>query len=148
MAALHQLGGVADEVLEPGQLVVELRSRLGIAIGQVQAGHQQAVDGRFEVAAVGIAGVARQAAAYLQRLAVAGEDGDAVPRRLALPDRAVSGLLQRRGGKRASGVFSSCRQTMSGASRSSQASSAASRVWMPLTLKVAIFRVSTGRLRE
>ncbi|CRQ78583.1 hypothetical protein PAERUG_E16_London_17_VIM_2_04_14_02560 [Pseudomonas aeruginosa] len=37
---------------------------------------------------------------------------------------------------------------MSGASRSSQASSAASRVWMPLTLKVAIFRVSTGRLRE
>ncbi|MGV8403519.1 hypothetical protein ACV33W_30440, partial [Pseudomonas aeruginosa] len=37
------------------------------------------------------------AAAYLQRLAVAGEDGDAVPRRLALPDRAVSGLLQRRG---------------------------------------------------
>lgn len=51
-------------------------------------------------------------------------------------------------GKRASGVFSSCRQTMSGASRSSQASSAASRVWMPLTLKVAIFRVSTACLRE
>lgn len=99
MAALHQLGGVADEVLEPGQLVVELRSRLGIAIGQVKTGHQQAVDGRFEVAAVGIAGVARQAAAYLQRLAVAGEDGDAVPRRLALPDRAVSGPLQRRGGE-------------------------------------------------
>ncbi len=29
-----------------------------------------------------------------------------------------------------------------------QASSAASRVWMPLTLKVAIFRVSTACLRE
>ena len=41
MATLHQLGGVADEVLEPGQLVVELRSRLGIAIGQVKTGHQQ-----------------------------------------------------------------------------------------------------------
>jgi hypothetical protein len=51
------------------------------------------VDGGFEVAAVGFVGIVGEAAAYFGGLRVAGEDSDAVPGFLAVPDGAVAGVV-------------------------------------------------------
>ncbi len=44
--------GVGEQPLEPGQLVLELGTGLRVAVGQVQAADQHAVDRRLEVAAL------------------------------------------------------------------------------------------------
>ena len=53
------------EPLEPLQLVVELRPRGRVAVGQVEAADGDAAHDGLDVAAVGVVGVARQAAAGL-----------------------------------------------------------------------------------
>src|SRR5664280_2706855 len=88
-----------DEALEPGQLVVELRARLRIAVGQIDRGDDEAVHRRFQVAAVRVVGVAGKAAAALVDGAASGQDGDAVEALLAVPDGAVARGLYRRGRK-------------------------------------------------
>jgi hypothetical protein len=60
----------------------------------LDAGH-----GRLDIARLAVLRVARQTAMGLDRLAAAREDGDAVPALLAVPDRAIAGLLDRGRGK-------------------------------------------------
>jgi hypothetical protein len=87
---------MGDQPFEPGQLVVELRSGLRVAIGQVDRGDGALVDRRFQVACLDVAFVSRQATPALVRLDAAGQDGDAVIGRLPMPDRAVTRSLERR----------------------------------------------------
>lgn len=93
MAAVVQPARMRDQALEPAQLVVELRSRLRVAVGQVQAADDEPVRGHFQVAALRVLAVAGQGAAALDRLGVAREHGDAVPRALADPARAIARAL-------------------------------------------------------
>ena len=86
---------MVDEALEPSQLVVELRARGGVAVGEVQAADGDAADVGLDVAAVGVVRIAGQAAPGLLRLLAPGEDGDAVPALLAVPDGLVAGLADR-----------------------------------------------------
>ena len=88
-----------DQPLEPAQLVVELRPGPRIAVGQVEAADQDAVDRRLDVAALRVVGIAGQAAPRLVDLADAAEDRDAVPALLAVPDRVVAQVADRRFGK-------------------------------------------------
>ena len=125
----------AISALEPAQLVVELRPGPRIAVGQVEAADQHAVDRRLDIAAVAVVGIARQAAPGLDRLAAARQDRDAVPALLPVPDRAVAGVADRCLGELlARGAFSSCRQTTSGWASASHRSSTGSRPLTPFTL--------------
>src|SRR5688572_13958297 len=92
----QQCTGVTIQPLEPRELVVELRPRLGIAVRQVQRGDDDAADLRLDVTALGIAARPRQPAAPLDRLGALREDRDAVPGTFAVPDGAVAGRLDRR----------------------------------------------------
>src|SRR5262245_6297852 len=60
---------------------------------------------RLEIAAVRVAGIARQAPPHFHRWYALRENRHAIPRSLAVPDRAVSNLAQRNGGKRVVGRF-------------------------------------------
>ena len=90
---IEQFGRVAREPLQPPELVVELGAGRRVAIRQVQATHQHAVDGRLEKAALIVSGVSRKTAPRLDRLPAARQDCDAIPGLLAMPDRAIAGLL-------------------------------------------------------
>lgn len=70
-----------------------------IAIGQVEASDQHAVDSRFDIAAVLIVGVTRESTSRFDRLSAAAEDRNAVPAFLAVPYGAIAGLLQRKLGE-------------------------------------------------
>src|ERR1043166_2505055 len=85
---------VRVEALEPGELVVELRSRLGIAVRQVDRCDDQALYFRLEVPSLPVGVVARQAAAHLYRPLAFCEDRHAVMRALAVPERAIAGFFQ------------------------------------------------------
>ena len=93
-AKRQQIGGIGLEPLEPTQLVVEFRAGRRIAVRQVQAADQDAVDGGLDVAAVGVVRIARQSASREDRRRVPGEDGDAVPAFLSMPDSLVTRLLK------------------------------------------------------
>jgi hypothetical protein len=75
------------ESVEPLELVVELRSRGGVSVGQVEAADGNAGYDGPDIAAVDVVGIARQAAVGLLGLFAPSEDGDAVPRLLTVPDR-------------------------------------------------------------
>ena len=124
---------MVDQPLEPAQLVVELGPGARIAVGQVEAADQDAADRGLEVAAVRVVRIAGQAAPRLVDLAL-GQDRDAVPALLPVPDRVVAGSRIAFSGNFSSGAFSSCRQTTSGSACSSQRSSTGSRPLIPLTL--------------
>ena len=98
-AAVQKAFGVARQPFEPAQLVIEFRARRRIAVRQIEASDDQAADRRFDVAAVRVVGIARQAAAGLHRLGAAGEDRHAVPALLPVPDRAIAGGAERGGRK-------------------------------------------------
>src|SRR5690606_10823317 len=83
-----------DEALEPGQLVVELRAGLRIAVRQIEARNHETIDRRFDVAALLVGGVSGQLAAQLHRGVLPSQDRPAVPGALALPDRFVAGRSQ------------------------------------------------------
>src|SRR5208283_2949856 len=87
---------VFRQALEPTELVVELGPRRGIAVGQIKAADDDAVDTRLDVAAVRVLGIAGQAATTLDRFAAAREDRDAIPAFLAMPDWRVAGFADRR----------------------------------------------------
>ena len=86
---------MSRQAFEPAELVVELRPGRRIAVGQVEAADQHAVHRCLDVAAVRVVGVARQAAAGLDRLGASREDGHAVPAFLAVPNCTVAGLADR-----------------------------------------------------
>src|SRR5271155_6158777 len=87
---------VFRQALEPTELVVELGPRRRIAVGQIKAADDDAVDTRLDVAAVRGLGIAGQAATTLDRFAAAREDRDAIPAFLAMPDWRVAGFADRR----------------------------------------------------
>ncbi len=93
-------GRVLDQPIEPGQLVVEFRAGLRIAVGQIDRGDEDAADGRFDVAALPVARIARQLHAGQDRLGIARQDGDTVPGALAAMHGEVAGALDRGRGKR------------------------------------------------
>ena len=90
-AGLSQRSGVEAQPLEPGELVVEFRAGLRVAVGRIDAGDEDAVDGGLDVAGLDVGSVAGQGGAGEDRLDTAREDGDAVPGALALPDGMVAG---------------------------------------------------------
>ena len=93
-AGLVERGGVADQPLEPGELEIEFRPGLRVAVRRIERGDQHAVDGRFDVAALGVVRIARQFRAGDDRHHAARQDRDAIPGPLAAPDRLVAGLAQ------------------------------------------------------
>src|SRR3954463_1669675 len=83
------------EALEPGELVVELRSGLRIAVGQICGSHDQPLDLCLEITRLQIALIPRQPAANLPGPLALGEDRAAVRGALAVPERAIACLFQR-----------------------------------------------------
>ena len=126
------------QALEPRQLVGEFRAGLRVAVGRIEAADDEAVHRDFDVAALRVGIVTRQLRARDHRLPVASQNGDAVPRFLPAPDRAVAGFLNGCGNS-ASLALSSCRQTMSGLVFRSHLSRFGRRRLMLLILNVAIF---------
>ena len=98
-----QIGGMGDQAIEPGELVVELRPRLGIAVGQIDRGDEQPLDRGLDIAALAVLGIAGQGIARQHRLGALGQDGDAVPGLLPPPHRAIARLAQGRRGEFAVG---------------------------------------------
>ncbi|MNW08373.1 hypothetical protein D3C71_2051440 [compost metagenome] len=85
MTAAYEFVGVRDQAVEPAQFVIEFRSRPRIAVGQIQAGHDEPVHGGLQVTALIVAAIAWKRPAALDRIRVAGEDGHAIPRPLSAP---------------------------------------------------------------
>src|SRR6202040_2122983 len=93
-AARHDFGGVGNEALKPGQLVVEFRSGLRIPIGEVDGSDQDSLNRRFNVASllifkIMIFRISRQTCASQHGNLVSRENRHSVPGALALPDRFV-----------------------------------------------------------
>ena len=59
VAGRDQFGGVGDQAVEPAQLVVEFRPGARIAIGEVEAGNQHAVDRGLDIAAMAVVRIPR-----------------------------------------------------------------------------------------
>src|SRR5215218_5888209 len=94
--AFQELGGVRGKTLEPSELVVELRPGCRIAVRQIEAADDDAGNCRLDIAALRVLGVARQPTPGLGRIGAPGEDCDAIPTLLAVPDRAVAGVTKGR----------------------------------------------------
>src|SRR5258705_8162750 len=94
---------MGDEAVEPGELVVEFRTGLRVAVWRIERGDDYAVHCRLDVAALRVVRVAGQDVAGDDRGRIAGEDGNAVPGLLAAPNRLVAGALDRGGGEFAIG---------------------------------------------
>jgi hypothetical protein len=88
---------MGDEPIEPGELVVEFRTGLRVAVGCVERGDDHAVHRCLDVAALPVAQIARQRGAGDDRSRVTRENGDAVPGLLSAPDRLVAGARDVRG---------------------------------------------------
>jgi len=84
---------VQSEPPEPCELVVEFRARLRIAVRQIEAADDDAIDGGFDVARLFVVAVPGQLVADRHRIGVARQDGDAVPAFLSAPHRAIAGLV-------------------------------------------------------
>jgi hypothetical protein len=125
--------------LEPVELVIEFRPGLRIAVRQVDAGDDDAVDGGFDIARLVIIAIAGQGGAGQHRLGVARQDGDAVPGLLSAPHRAVAGLLDRHNRELGIGRFQFLQADDFGLAARSQRSRLGRRRLTLLMLKVAIF---------
>ena len=99
-AAVDQLGRVHDQALEPVQLVVELRARRRIAVGQVEAGRsaRRPPPPRCSGSGIVVGSPGRPRRDFYRRHA-ARQDGHAVPAFLAVPDGLVAGVAQGRFGE-------------------------------------------------
>src|SRR4029077_19758043 len=97
--ARHEFGGMGNEALKPGQLVVEFRSRLRIPVGEVDGSDQHSLNGRFDVAGLVIFRISRQACASQHGSVVSRENGYAVPGTLPLPNCLVTEISKGVDGK-------------------------------------------------
>lgn len=89
-----KLPGMGRELFQPGQLVVQPRSRCRVAVRGIKAADQQAADRRLDIAALGGIGILRQTAPGQHRRADPRQDRHTVPAALPMPDGRVSGLCQ------------------------------------------------------
>ena len=84
---------------EPSQLVVEFGTRLRIAVGQIDAADEDAVDRGLDIPGLIILRIAGQRSPCHDRLRVPRENGHAVPRPLPAPYGVIAGLPDRLGRK-------------------------------------------------
>jgi hypothetical protein len=82
---------VGVQALQPGELVIEFRAGLGVSIGSVDRCDEQAVDGRLEIAALPIGGVAWQVHASDNRRPPR-KNCHAIPAPLPAAYRMIAGL--------------------------------------------------------
>ena len=73
-----QLGGMSQQAAQPAQLVIELRTRRGVAVRQVQTADEQTAHVRLDVADVHVIRITGQRAPDFRRLAAAREDAKLV----------------------------------------------------------------------
>ena len=102
---LQQRGGMFVKAVEPFELVIKFRARLRVAVRQIDRSDRDALDSGFDVPALPIIDITGQHISDKNRLALPGEDGDAVPGPLALPDCVVSRLSDRIDGEVAVRAF-------------------------------------------
>src|SRR4051794_12073183 len=95
LAACEQRLRVLRQPVKPAQLVVEFETGRGIAVRQVETSDNYAVDRRLDIPAVRVVELAGQTPADLYRLGAARQDRNAVPAFLPVPNRAVTGTLDR-----------------------------------------------------
>src|SRR5579862_1115519 len=88
-------GGMGSQALEPGQLVTELRTRLGISVRQVNGRNQDAVHSGLDIARLTILGLSRQRRARQNRGATSRQNCHAIPGTFAFPDCLVPQFLKR-----------------------------------------------------
>src|SRR5690606_20407609 len=86
----NQTRQVGMQTIEPAQLEIELRTRSGVAVRQIEAGDKHAVHGRLNVSALYVDGVAWQAASGLVNLTDPAQQRDAVPSALTLPYHVIT----------------------------------------------------------
>jgi len=84
--------GMGLQPIEPCELVIELGTGPRVAIGRVETTDEHAIHGSFDIATVGIACAPGEAAPGFLRLALARQDGDAVPALLPEPNGAVASV--------------------------------------------------------
>src|SRR5262249_41777800 len=94
-ACAIELLGMPREALHPSKLVREFGAGLWVAVRGIERRDQHAVPRRLDVAALRVYGVARQLRARDNGLEIAGEDGDAIPRPLTAPSRAITRFRER-----------------------------------------------------
>lgn len=99
VATIPQLLRAQPQALEPAQLVVEFGAGLRVAVGEVQAGVEYAVDGGFYVACLLVRRVAGQCGDHRQGLMPARQQGHTVPRALAHHYGAIARRFDGRGGE-------------------------------------------------
>src|SRR5262249_8151693 len=81
--------------LHPSKLVREFGAGLWVAVRGIERRDQHPVHRRLDIAALRVDRFARQLRARDNRLAIAGEDSDAIPRLLAAPGRAIARFPER-----------------------------------------------------
>ena len=86
-----EFSGMGVQALEPSELVIEFGTGLGVSIGSVDRGDEHAVDGRLEIAALPIGGVAWQVHASHNR-SPSRKNRHAVPAPLAAAYRMIARL--------------------------------------------------------
>ena len=82
---------VGVQALEPSKLVIEIWTGLGVSIGSVNRGDEQAVNGRLEIPALPVGRIARQVHASHNR-SPSRKNRDAVPALLAAAYRLIARL--------------------------------------------------------
>src|SRR6185369_9504650 len=70
----HQIAGVCEQTVEPGQFVVELRTWLWIAIREIEGSDQDAIHSRLDVASLVVLRITGQAGPSQHRILVSRED--------------------------------------------------------------------------
>lgn len=93
------------QAFEPGKLVVELWSRLRIAVGEIDATDENAGNRGFDVAGVRVVAVTWQLHAGHDGFGAAREDSHTVPGLLTPPNRLISGVADGFGLEFAVGAF-------------------------------------------
>ena len=88
----EQIRGMRREPIHPGELVGKFRPRLRVAVGRIERRDQHAVHRRLDVTRLRVGGIAGQFVAGNDRISAARQNGDAIPRFLTAPDRAIAGL--------------------------------------------------------
>ncbi len=83
------------QAAEPRQLVVELRTRLGIAVRQIDAPYKQSLDCRFDISRLVVGRIARRGGSRDNGFSIACENGNTVPGLLPAPNRMIAGLRDR-----------------------------------------------------
>src|SRR5882672_1034044 len=94
-----------DQALEPGELVVELRARLRVAIRKVETGDADTANARLQETAMRVVRITGQPAPDFDRRAAPRQDRDSIEGRLTMPHRFVAGCAQRQRREALAGRF-------------------------------------------